>query len=281
MNREDLSLAAFTLLVQLALGAVFAAAMLPIRLAGLADPGPLVHRLLFAAAPALLAGLGLSLFHLGRPGGAARAVFNLRSSWLSREVLFTALFAGLTCTAALLHLLGFHDDNVLWLATITGLAAVFTMARLYQATIRPAWSTLYTPVSFLVTAVLLGVAAAAPLVRFALVDDGLVRMLLTDMLLTGAGALAALMVALPLYAGALSRESAASRESLSLLTGRYALVMAIRIALAAAGMGLLVSGQANLSLWALGTGAAALLAGETLGRLLFFATGVPSAVGQL
>ena len=203
MNRDDLPLISFTLLVQLALGAVALAAMAPLRTAGLGDASALTLRLLWVAGGALVAASALSLLHLGVKTGALRALRNLRTSWLSREVLFTALFTGLTLAAALLHTMGSNvAGNLLWLVTLTGFAAVFTMSRLYQETIRPAWATANTPLSFFAAAVLLGVALGAPLV---LADSRLpaeaAALLLRDIALTAAGATAVSLLLAALYGG--------------------------------------------------------------------------------
>jgi anaerobic dimethyl sulfoxide reductase subunit C (anchor subunit) len=285
MNRDDLSLVAFTLLVQLALGAVFAAAMLPLRLAGQADPGHLVEPLLYAAAPALGVALSISLLHLGTPSGAVRALRNLGTSWLSREVLFTGLFAALTVAAAVLYALSRPSPNLLWLAGLTGLAALYSMARLYQTTFRPAWATGFTPVSFFAAALTLGTAAGATAVMAALragaLTEATAQVLLHDMVLTGAVALAAHLTALPLWTAALGGgRQPAGRLALGRLAGPLALPMAARLVAAAAGMIALAYGWHFLSLPFVAAGAVLLGAAEVLGRILFFATGVPTAVGQ-
>jgi anaerobic dimethyl sulfoxide reductase subunit C len=284
MNREDRSLIAFTLLVQLGLGAIFAAAMLPLRIAGQADPGPLVQPLLYTAAPALGLALGVSLLHLGRPQGAIRAIRNLATSWLSREVLFTGLFTGLTVAAALLYALRWTNPNLLWLAGLTGFAAVFTMARAYQVSFRPAWATLFTPISFFAAALTLGVAAGTTTVMAAAWSGALpaatADLLLHDMVLTGAGALAVHLTALPLWAAALGRGTVAGRLALGRLAGPMAFPLGARLATAAVGMIALAYGWHSLSLSAVALGAATLALAEVLGRILFFAVGVPTAVGQ-
>ena len=43
-----------------------------------------------------LLGMGLSSLHLGKPFRAYRSIFNIKTSWLSREIVFYSLFVGLS-----------------------------------------------------------------------------------------------------------------------------------------------------------------------------------------
>ncbi len=82
------------------------------------------------ALPAALAGaMGLSLAHLGRPERAWRAVLNLRTSWVSREIALTGLFLAL-CGAWNLGL------APAWAAAAAGFAALFAVDRVYHAALR-------------------------------------------------------------------------------------------------------------------------------------------------
>lgn len=259
MKREDLPLIGFTLLVQLALGAVFAAAMLTLRLGSESVAAPLAGRLFWVALPALIAGLGLSLLHLGTPLGAIRALRNLGSSWLSREVLVTSLFTALTGVAAILQGTGRPYVNLLWLAGLTGFAAVFTMGRLYQATFRPAWTTPFTPVSFFTASLALGAAAGAVVVLGVSSASAIREILLHDMVLTGTVALAVQLTALTPWVAAYGRPTHALLDA--------------RLVAAAAGMIALAYGWHIMSLAAVWAGALALASGEALGRVLFFSYG--------
>jgi Fe-S-cluster-containing dehydrogenase component/DMSO reductase anchor subunit len=113
------------------------------------------------AATALVA-LNASVFHLGRPLYAIRAVKMWRRSWLSREVLFFTLFVG----SVLFYSLGGYQEicpvplwarGVLGIATLLfGLGGVFCSAMIYRVPARPSWDTWQTPVAFFATAFLLG-----------------------------------------------------------------------------------------------------------------------------
>jgi len=283
MKRADLPLVTFTLLGQLALGAVVLAAMQPLYPAGQA-PGAVTaaQALALAAAAALLTGLAVSLLHLGTPLGAVRALGNLGSSWLAREVLFSGLFAALTLGAALSPFLGLPTDNLLMLSVLTGLAAVFTMARVYQVTIHPAWSTPYTAVSFFSAAALLGVAAGAVLLA---VLGAPAIPLAPALLLAGGTALVLQLAATVLYGLGLANGPRAAREAWSLLASRHRLSVTLRFAASLLGLGALTFADHLLGAgspaapWLALNAAVALVAGELMGRLLFFAAGVPNRVG--
>lgn len=111
-----------------------------------------------------MVGLGASIFHLGRPFYAFRALLGLRTSWMSREILCFNLFAGaatmyaLTAAAALV---GWEVPAVITNAfavgaVIGGLAAVFCSAMIYIDTQRPFWGVSQTTTKFLLTSAVLG-----------------------------------------------------------------------------------------------------------------------------
>ena len=134
-------------LTQLAAGA-FALALGVERLTG-APVGSSSVQAVFALALAGLA-LGASLFHLGRPQYAYRAVLGLRTSWLSREALAFGLFAklGAVYAAALLAdlLPAFPGKELLQRSApalgvttaLVGIAGVYSSVMVYSATRRAA-----------------------------------------------------------------------------------------------------------------------------------------------
>jgi DMSO reductase anchor subunit len=158
-------------LTQLSVGA-FVAGMFIERLTG--EPASSLRSL--HAVSALLFGLlalGASLFHLGRPQYAYRAVLGLRHSWLSREIVAFGAFAGAaTAYAALLlaDLPGPDKSRLVetcaaltpwfgWSVAATGVLGVFCSVMIYVFTRRECWSFTRVSVRFMLTAALLGVAA--------------------------------------------------------------------------------------------------------------------------
>ena len=103
----------------------------------------------------LLAGLGVSVLHLGRPLKAWRAFLGLRKSWMSREiVVFGAYAAAASATAV-------FDGAAAMVATAAlALAGVFCSAMIYIDTRRPFWSARLTLPKFFGTTLLLGATAS-------------------------------------------------------------------------------------------------------------------------
>jgi Fe-S-cluster-containing dehydrogenase component/DMSO reductase anchor subunit len=120
---------------------------------------------LSALAFGLLA-LGASVFHLGRPQFAFRAMIGLKHSWLSREILAFGVFALLAIVYA--SAIWFDTTTFLsreWMSVLgcavgtAGMAGIACSVFIYAFTHRPYWSTTRTTVRFVLTSVLLGIAA--------------------------------------------------------------------------------------------------------------------------
>jgi Fe-S-cluster-containing dehydrogenase component/DMSO reductase anchor subunit len=104
-----------------------------------------------------LAGLLASVFHLGRPHLAWRAVLNFRTSWMSREVTFFGLFA----IAALLVVASPAANSTArittsWSALTAGGAAIFASVMIYHDTRRAFWRFAASTVRFICTTLILG-----------------------------------------------------------------------------------------------------------------------------
>jgi formate dehydrogenase iron-sulfur subunit len=118
-----------------------------------------------------LLALGASLFHLGRPRYAFRAVLGLRHSWLSREIVAFGSFAGIASAyAAVIFTTRVLDLPVdagqsRWIGRLGGAVAavgavgVFCSVMIYVFTRRECWSYTRVAVRFVLTAAVLGVAA--------------------------------------------------------------------------------------------------------------------------
>lgn len=159
-------LVAFTLLAQIAVGAflTLGAVLLssgPVR----AHPGAVatLDGALLLVGAVMVAALAVSLRHLGSRRRAWQAVRNVRTSWLSREVLYAVLFA---VGGAVVTVLRVTASGPVALRTVlaagtalAGVALVHAMARVYRLRTLPAWDTPLTTVSFFATALLLGTLA--------------------------------------------------------------------------------------------------------------------------
>jgi DMSO reductase iron-sulfur subunit len=162
-EHAHLSLVFMTTLIQAVAGAITYSIVLK-----QVSPLPLLMLLAITAFT-----LQISVFHLGRPAYAYRAVKMWRRSWLSREVAFFGLFFGALAalTAAVwlaplqlalpaLHLpaLPRFVFATLEAATILfGGAGIVASACIYLIPARPAWNMVHTPVDFLLSAALMGI----------------------------------------------------------------------------------------------------------------------------
>ncbi len=164
-------LVAFTVLGQTAVG-LFWSFHLPFlvrgrvpaygwRVAGLAVLGAVALLMLLAA--------GVSFFHLRHPFRARRALGNLRTSWLSREILFELVFTALVAASAWLG--AFHNPGLrlqwllLALAGLAGGLFLLSMIKLYMLPSLPVWRRIYTPLAFVSTTLAAGAVSAEFLVR--------------------------------------------------------------------------------------------------------------------
>lgn len=111
--------------------------------------------------------LNISVFHLGRPAYAWRALKMWKRSWLSREVLLFGLFfvaTASTTTAIWIHAFNlFFIPQIMlhiagWIAEVFGIAGILASAFIYLVPARPAWNMVHTPIDFLLSAGVLGAA---------------------------------------------------------------------------------------------------------------------------
>jgi DMSO reductase anchor subunit len=113
-----------------------------------------------------LLGLGASVFHLGRPWLAYRAIIGWRTSWLSREVIAFGAFAAFAVVYAALvgwaSVSGAHiailQRSVGGMVVLCGLSGIFCSAMIYVSTRRVYWNGGYTGPKFFLTCVVLGAA---------------------------------------------------------------------------------------------------------------------------
>lgn len=110
--------------------------------------------------------LNISVFHLGRPAYAWRALKMWRRSWLSREVLFFSLFfasIGVCAIASWAATLGVRAAHgFVYPSAVAGIlfgvCGTLASAYIYLVPARPAWNTVHTPLDFLLSAGLIGTA---------------------------------------------------------------------------------------------------------------------------
>ncbi|MBS0924831.1 dimethyl sulfoxide reductase anchor subunit [Providencia sp. JGM181] len=166
----------FTLLMQASIGLSVMLGICAKRLAttlGGNIPSSFLLRYLFIAC--VLAGVGLlsSITHLGVPLNAPNSLLNIFSSWLSREVVFTATyFTFLGLTFLWMWFKKRLSYGVLGLAIIAGLCDVYAMGSIYRYTSMLVWMNDNTYLMFYGAMLTLGAAGYYLLVSFFLKDKG-------------------------------------------------------------------------------------------------------------
>ncbi|OIQ61195.1 anaerobic dimethyl sulfoxide reductase chain C [Moorella thermoacetica] len=162
MTNWEWPLVFFTVLSQMAVG--YLALVVPATAGGKGNHA----RIYLLPAGLLAAAMVISLAHLGHPENAYRALTHLGSSWLSREVL---LF-GLTFLLLVFTILVARAANQFLvrvtavLALGSGLLGILASAMIYVLPARPAWNNFNTVLTFYLTAFLLGPALGLFMQRF-------------------------------------------------------------------------------------------------------------------
>ena len=162
MSNRDWSLVWFTTLAQWSVGIVLwltLPAMMAHDLSQVLETGlnlrnPVLLALLFISIATIS-----SFLHLGNPVNAPNALNNLSGSWLSREILTIGLFSMSLVLMLILEWKTSQSEYLKFLilpGSICGLALLWMMARIYVMPTIPAWNSWYTPVSFVSTALSLG-----------------------------------------------------------------------------------------------------------------------------
>jgi len=284
---EEWPLLFFTLLTQLAVGAYIFFVIIR-SLTSKVDSKISINvtkRGMFLVGPVMLVALIFSLFHLGDPFGAYRSLLNLGSSWLSREIVFAGLFFALWIVSYYLDRKGAWNQLVGWVNTIVGLAAIYSMASIYATSIKPAWTDINTYLAFYGTTIIFGSVASLLVILFSKEEKTESLTSVLKMIgLVGLGAIAVQLIYLPVYVAGLSVDGMAGMESASLITDTYAMSTIIRWVLSIIGIATLVftfyrktEPKAQFKFYY--TALLFVLAGELLGRVIFYATGVSIIVG--
>ena len=298
MNVREWALIAFTILAQMSVGSFIVLGFVHYfvqRRSGETQADELSDRALLAIFPVLALGLLASLLHLGNPINAYKAVTNVGSSWLSREILCGVLFAVVGFGFALMQwrkLSTFTVRSVVAVAAaLIGVVLVYCMSMVYMIPTRPSWDLITTPLSFYVTTLLLGVLAiGAALVanywyvqrtnpgcaseQCILLRDSLKWLAVSSIVLLGCQ-----FVVLPL---ALALESVVGGgASVGMMASEFGGVLVIRLVLVFLGAGVLgiflyraaqTPGQESVMSTLAYAAFALVLIGEVMGRYLFYAT---------
>jgi len=301
MDMREWALLIFTILGQVAAGSLFVLLIVrtyAVSKAGLGQADQLTDGPTYIVAPIMVLALLASLFHLGSPMNIVKAVPNLGTSWLSREVVIAVvfvIFAGLYTfmqyrkagSASLRMLIG-------WIAGLVGLLQVYGMGMVYMIRTQPAWNNAATQVTFFTTALLLGVVtiASALVVNQSRANKSgkkageqldLMRGVLQSLAMASIVLLGVEFLVTPLYMGYLSSQGTAAMETLSIMINSLGSVLALRLILVFIGAGVVAAylyrntampgKESTLSMLTY-SALILVLISEVMGRFIFYATHV-------
>ena len=162
MSNRDWSLVWFTTLAQWSVGivlwftlpAILANDLNHVFVTGLSVRNPVILALIYMGIATIS-----SFLHLGNPVNAPKALNNLYGSWLSREILAIGVFSVSLILILISGWITGHAEYLKYLVLLgsfSGLALLWMMIRIYVMPTIPAWNSWYTPVSFVSTALSLG-----------------------------------------------------------------------------------------------------------------------------
>jgi len=162
MSSNEWPLVFFTMLSQISVGILIGMLILWITIRNMETETAesLKRILLLTAMGSMGVALLLSFLHLSMPQHAVYAMSNVRTSWLSREILLASLFLLtliLCYTSARYSLPHRNLFNQLFLASlIVGLVFMWAIPKVYMIPTVPLWDTPSTPIAFFNTALMLG-----------------------------------------------------------------------------------------------------------------------------
>ena len=302
MNAREWALVAFTILTQMSVGSLVVLGVVHYyanRKAGMKEADRLSDYALLSVVIVFGLALMASLFHLGNPLNAPRAVSHVATSWLSREILAGVIFGILVLVFGVMQwrkIGSFGLRNVIaWIAAIVGLVLVFIESNVYMLPTEPSWNTLATPVTFYTTALLLGSLAmgVAFVANYAYIQKkdpegtevqaNLLRDSLRGIAVASVVLLGIEFVVIPIYIAYLALGTAASLASANLMIGPFGLVFVLRLILAFVGAGIFglflyqsarSAGKERTMSYLAYSAFVLVLVAEVLGRFLFYAAQV-------
>jgi len=168
MNVREWALPVYTILMQLAVGALFVLWTIRRLVTSKFSPGEMDrimrNPILVIVVTVVVAMVG-SHFHLSKPFHSFYAVRNFAQSWLSREIVFTVVFFLLLFFLWVLSRYKKEHRFLLtvigWVSILLGAIVVYCMARIYMLPTQVAWNSPLVIVSFYTTTVLLGTMTIA------------------------------------------------------------------------------------------------------------------------
>lgn len=300
MNVREWALPVYTILLQLAVGALIVLWLIRYLAGSKFSPQEIdriISNPILVIAFTSMVAMGGAHFHLSKPFHSFLAVLNIKSSWLSREIVFNVLF--FLATMGLLYLTYFQTHRrkfitaLGWLAILFGVNLIYCMARIYLIPTQAAWNSHTVIISFYATALMLGGMTIATLMvldlKFAEIKKADDIELRSQVIRYSSAGLTCLTVVLVILSMAiiyiqtrlLAQGDLIARTSLSLLLDLYLPLFVMRLILLVCASATLVYAVIRMyrlqikPQWLMTpvyVSCLLILVGEIIGRFLFYAT---------
>lgn len=270
----ELPLVLFTVLSQLAAGGAVCLSLLDRA----KKIKPATGQLITGSLAVITAvGMFISLFHLGQPWYAFRALTNVGSSWLSREVLVFSIFLILLVVYYFQWAKNQEEGrkNLGLLVAVVAILAVAVSGLVYRLPAMPAWNNFSPVLFFLLTALLLGPIYVAAFL--ALKEEESFHNLLQTSALIGVFYAVAFGLYLSLLLSAGGGQNLTGREIVTSVT--FWLRALLSWLLPIISFVWVKSSGKKMNFGSLFTVLLVVVIGELLGRWLFYSTVVPLQVG--
>lgn len=227
----------------------------------------------------ILASTGLmsAFFHLKVPLHAWRALVNLKTSWLSREIFLASIYTASMLIVATFKFFPATKSLVVlvqWIAVVAGLAMIFCMGSAYRLKTVKFWDSPQTIITFYASAFVLGILICSVL-EFVYMDYSLA----SDNIINRSSAVLAILILINTLFSYKGFQRLAADSTESLITIRKMLVARIILGILAAILSsiLILSEQGITSVF-IWPGIGFTVLSELSGRALFYEAQVPSGV---
>ncbi|MGE4273089.1 MAG: dimethyl sulfoxide reductase anchor subunit family protein [Desulfitobacterium sp.] len=273
---EHMALTIFSICIQVAIGI-----MVFVAIGRLMNKEAVYKNAMLTAAILGIVGVLASLQHLGRPLSALKSLNQFGSSWLSREIWFTAIFIGLTIVAvALVYAKPQVKEAITGLSTVAalvGLVDVYMMAAIYSQSSVAVWQNNSTLIEFYATAISMG---AVLFLLVSMKEAANMRKIVA--LTVGVAVIIQVAAVVPSLVSMSASSSGALQSSLSILEDMQLVsVMKWLCILAGAGIALWMAKDESTKAFSSTVLSVAILltVGQVVGRYVFYAVMVVSGVG--
>lgn len=295
VGSTELSLVLFTILVQMSVGAIVFLLITHLtrkEKAFSVDAMSLTRQIVYLSLALTVIGILSSFTHLGHAARAYRALFFHLSSWMGKESLFLGLFFVSLLAYAILLLKGSGPKvGIEFFAAITGFLAVLSSSLVYSVLGSvPSWNNIFSVLFFLITFVLTGASLFAVVIASKLKSDHeTVKNLAVSFMRSLSSILVPALAAAILLTGGylfyLNGRGSEAAASMGYLTGsilfwlRIVAGLVVPLFLLLTLKKLVNKGEiAKVSSYMYGV-FILILAGEFLGRVLFYGSSVMHTIG--